>query len=102
MPSIAKRRGLDRARAEVIPIDFQARRRPVPNQSPNESITQARLAAGYDLYLEHMRITRALREFQMQVETDRAAGANFETGDLVFDSDLKIVRRKSARGAARF
>ena len=88
--------------AKVIPIDFQPRRRPLPTQNAKEPITQARLAVGYDLYLEHMRITRALREFQMQVEMDRAAGANFETGDLAFDSDLKIVRRKSARGAAGF
>lgn len=100
MRSITKR--LERRRAVVIPIDFGLRGKTPPAQSGREPITQARLAAGYDLYLEHIRVTRALREFQIRVETEVAAGSDVEAGDLAFDPDLKIVRRKSARGVAGF
>ncbi len=63
-------------------------------------MTQARLAQGLELYLEEMRVTHASREFRMQLETDLAAGSEIETGDLFFDPELKIVRRKSPGATA--
>jgi hypothetical protein len=82
-------------RAIVVPIDSRApRRRSIPAQKGQPApVTQTRLAQGYELYLEEMRVTRALREFRMQLEADLAAGAEVEAGDLLFDPEVKIVRR---------
>jgi len=84
--------------AKVIPINLHRPAKPV--SSGASPISQARLAEGYELYLEHMRVTRALREFQMRIESDMAAGSQAEAGDFSFDPDLKIVRRNHGRNLA--
>ena len=92
----------------VIPIDFQAHRRSVAknrvtvaNKQHNQKpITQARLAEGLQLHLAEMRVAQALRDFRLQLEADFAAGSEPEAGDLFFDRDLKIVRRKAPSATA--
>jgi hypothetical protein len=85
-----------RRRGIVVSIDSRAPRQQVVKQeSSTAPVTQARLAQGLELYLEEMRVTRAARKFRMQLEADLTAGSEIEPGDLLFDPELKIVRRKS-------
>ena len=56
-------------------------------------VTQVRLAQGLQLHLEEMRIAQALRDFRLQLERELAAGCPLESGDLLYDLQLKIVRR---------
>ena len=88
-------------RGVVVSIDSRApRQQVVMQESSMAPVTQARLAEGLELYLEEMRVTRAAREFRMQLEADLAAGSEIEAGDLLFDPELKIVRRKSSGAIA--
>ena len=88
--------GASRTRRIVVSIDSRApRQQVVKRESSTAPVTQARLADGLELYLEEMRVTRAAREFRMQLEADLTAGSEIEPGDLLFDPELKIVRRKS-------
>jgi len=64
-------------------------------------ISQDRLAHGFELYLEEVRITRALREFRLQLEADLTAGSTVEPGEFLFDSELKIVRRNVPSAIAK-
>ena len=82
-------------RGIVIPINTKLRHEKARQQgAAGPLVTQGRLAEGLQLHLEEIRVARALREFRMQMELDLAAGSEIETGDLRFDPDLKIVRRK--------
>ncbi|MBV8551780.1 MAG: hypothetical protein JOY54_10795 [Acidobacteriaceae bacterium] len=91
-----------RLRQPAVVIDFK-KSRPKPSSKPQNDrapITQDRLAEGLRLYLEEIRIARALREFQVQLEADLAAGSELEAGELFFDPELKIVRRNVASATA--
>jgi hypothetical protein len=88
-------------RGVVVPINTKLRREKTRQQSgTGPLVTQARLAEGLQLHLEEIRVARALREFRMQMELDLAAGSEIEAGDLLFDHDLKIVRRKAPAATA--
>lgn len=78
----------------VISIDSRPRRTaPVRSENSVVPVTQARLAEGLQLHLEEMRVAQALREFRLQLDADLAAGSSIEGGELIYDSELKIVRR---------
>jgi hypothetical protein len=81
---------IDSRRPDARPRSGEAAVRGV---SSAQSVTQGRLAEGLHLHLEEMRIAQALRAFRMQVEADLAAGCQIESGDLLYDLQLKIVRK---------
>ena len=91
------------ARAKVISIDAHSKKRAYaqPPVDPARPVTQVRLAEGLQLHLEEMRIIRARREFRLRLEADLAAGAQIEEGDLLYDPELKIVRRDVRKAIVR-
>ncbi len=66
---------------------------PEPAEVPS-AVTQERLRKGAELLAEEWRIVREMREFTLALESDLAAGAEIESGDLVFDRELKMIRFK--------
>jgi hypothetical protein len=98
-----KRRPVTFRGPKVVSIDFRAQQtegRPSQQKSDNPPITQERLAKGMDLFREELRVGQALREFRMQLEADLAAGSDVDPGDLQFDRDLKVIRRKTPQATA--
>jgi hypothetical protein len=80
-----------------MPIIDIASRRPaqqIPSSRP--VVSQERLRRGMELIREEIRIAREMREFALQIEADLQAGAEVELGDLVFDRELKVARRRTA------
>lgn len=77
-------------------IDISSRRpaQQVPSSRP--VVSQERLRKGLELIREEIRVVREMREFALQIEADLQAGAEIETGDLVFDRELKVARRRMA------
>jgi len=96
-PSRAKR-----GSGVVIPISLGNRRQPSKAQDkPNgELITQARLAQILELHLEEIKLTQTLRELRMRLDADLSGGSEIESGELTFDRELQIVRRKSSGATA--
>jgi hypothetical protein len=91
-----------RQRAIVVSID-SGRRLPTHKGSEQTSspvVTQERLAQGLQLFLDEIQISKAVREFRVQLEKDLANGSSIESGDLLFDPELKIVRRKASSAIA--
>jgi len=60
-------------------------------------ISQERLREGLRLMEEQRRVLEALQKFRMDIDSDLAAGAEIEAGELTFDYDLKIVRPRAVR-----
>ena len=84
----------------VIPIDSRSRLRERKPGSASGPVTQARLAEAFRLHREELRIIQDLREFRLQLEADLAAGCEMEGGDLIYDRELKVVRRGATNGTA--
>jgi hypothetical protein len=63
-----------------------------PECTPHLTITQERLQTGIQLLEEQRRILEALQEFKLDIDSDLAAGAEIEAGELTFDRELMIVR----------
>jgi hypothetical protein len=63
-------------------------------------ISQERLRIGQQLMEEPRRTFEALHKFKLEIEAELAAGAGIEAGELTFDRELKIVRRRHS-GSAR-
>lgn len=69
---------------------------PAPCSQP-APISQERLREGLRLMEEQRRVLEALQQFRMDIDSDIAAGAEIEAGELTFDHDLKIVRPRASR-----
>jgi hypothetical protein len=95
-PFVRRRSGV------VIPITSGERRQAssAPRETSTEPISQARLARILELYLEEMKVAQTLREMRIKLDTELAGGSEIESGDLTFDRELQIVRRKPSSAAA--
>jgi len=65
--------------------------------SGSSAISQERLREGLRLIEEQRRVLEALQRFRLDIDSDLAAGAEIEAGELTFDGELKIVRPRAVR-----
>jgi hypothetical protein len=65
-------------------------------QSPVASspVTQERLRAIDELLAQELLVMSTRRKLLMDIEADLAAGAEIEPGELIYQRELKMVRRK--------
>ena len=85
------RRSLTRSR--VVPIR-------VPNsaaESIPSGISQESLRKFMRLYRLEVRVSQALRELMLQIDTNLAGGGQIEPGELTFSRELKVAHRRSQR-----
>ena len=79
--------------ARVVPIRVESAN--PAGSGVTRGITQERLSRGAELLAQEYQIVRALRQFTIDIEADLRDGAAVETGELTFDRELKVVRRRT-------
>jgi hypothetical protein len=88
--------------ARVIPFRVKSQALSISSAKPLTAnlakISQERLQKGKELLEQEWAAIRAARQFLMELENDLSAGAEVETGALVFDEVLKMVRPSHTSG----
>lgn len=85
-----------RRRAKVFVMPTRSVRNTPNTAAPSApKITQERLRQGIQFLTQEFLAVRAMREFTLAMETDLAAGATIEGGELTFDQMLKVIRSSS-------
>src|SRR5258705_4464725 len=64
------------------------------NPTASSPVTQERLRAVDDLLAQELLVISTRRKLLMEIETDLDAGAEIEPGELIYQRELKLVRRK--------
>jgi hypothetical protein len=64
------------------------------NPVASSPVTQERLRAIDELLAQELLVMSTRRKLLMEIEADLAAGAEIEPGELIYQRELKMVRRK--------